>query len=159
VKLVVYGGAVVGAVVTQNGRNVQIRAKHGVLLAAGGFAKSKEMRAKYGPEAVSTDWTSMAPGDTGDAVRAGIDIGAATALMGDAWWGPTIEDPVDGKLFFCLWERSRPHIICVHASGKPFFNESQCYVESGHAQIKRNESVKAIPAWMVMVCKYRNDIP
>ena len=44
VKLVVHNGSVVGALINQDGRQMNIHADKGVLLAAGGFAKNKEMR-------------------------------------------------------------------------------------------------------------------
>jgi 3-oxosteroid 1-dehydrogenase len=130
-----------------------------VLLSAGGFAKNAQMRETYERAPTSTEWTSVPPGDTGDAIRAGIDIGAATALMDDAWWGPTLVDPATGTPSFILWERSFPHSIIVDSSGRRFMNESESYVDAGHHQYERNEQVPAIPAWLIVDARHRRRYP
>ncbi|KAK9439941.1 FAD binding domain-containing protein [Metarhizium brunneum] len=148
-------GAVVGATVQQNGRIQSIRARRGVLLCAGGFAHNRAMREECGPAPASTAWTSTPEGDTGDAIRAGVRLGAATALMDGAWWGPTIVDPVAGKNFFALQERSRPFSIIVDSSGSRFMNESAEYTACGREQYARNRDVKAIPAWLALDANHR----
>jgi 3-oxosteroid 1-dehydrogenase len=158
-ELIVEDGAVVGAVIRHEGRDVRVRATRGVLLAAGGFARNRQMRERYQPAPASTEWTSVPPGDDGDAVRAGIDVGAATALMDDAWWGPTLVDPATGTPAFILWERSFPHSIIVDASGRRFMNESESYVDAGHHQYERNEQVRAIPAWLIVDARHRRRYP
>ena len=159
VELIMRDGAVLGAVVEHGGQRVHVRAQRAVLLAAGGFAKNAQMRATYEPAPTSTEWTSVPPGDTGDAIRAGIDIGAATALMDDAWWGPTLVDPVTGTPSFILWERAFPHAIIVDAAGKRFMNESESYVDAGHHQYERNQTVPAIPAWLIVDARHRRRYP
>ncbi len=151
-------GAVVGAVVRHQGRVVRIRARGGVLLAAGGFAHNREMRERYHPHPITTEWTSAAPSDTGDAIRAAQAIGAAVALMDDAWWGPTAILP-NGRPLFVLWERSFPFGIIVDSSGQRFMNESASYVDCGHAQYERHREVPAIPAWLVIDAKHRRFYP
>lgn len=159
VELIVEDGTVAGAVIEHEGQRVRIRAERGVLLCAGGFARNQQMRETYGPSPASTAWTSVPPGDTGDAVRAGMDIGAATALMDDAWWGPTLVDPATGTPSFILWERSFPHSIVVDSSGQRFMNESESYVDAGHHQYDRNEQVPAIPAWLIVDARHRRRYP
>lgn len=133
-----------------------IQATKGVILAAGGFAQSRKMRKQFMPSPASTEWTSSPKGDTGDAITEGIRVGAATALMDDAWWGPTIVDPVTFKNHFALSERARPHCFIVDSSGCRFMNEAQSYTDAGHAQYARNEKVSAIPGWLVMDTNHRN---
>ncbi|KAK1516735.1 hypothetical protein CPAR01_16351 [Colletotrichum paranaense] len=150
-------GKVTGArVKLPDGTTKTINASRAVILAAGGFAHNKPLREKYGPTPASTSWTNSPKSDTGDAVIAGQKLGAATALMDDAWWGPTIFDPVTGKPHFALIERSRPHCIIVDNAGKRFMNEAQSYTDAGHDQYERNKSVKAIPAWLIMDTNHRN---
>ncbi|KAG5984544.1 hypothetical protein E4U55_004327 [Claviceps digitariae] len=133
----------------------RIHVRRGVLLCAGGFAHNREMRTRYGPSPASTEWTSTPEGDTGDAILAGMKLDAATALMDDAWWGPTILDPVMGKYYFALQERARPFSIIVDSSGSRFMNESGSYTDCGKQQYARNHDVQAIPAWLVLDANHR----
>lgn len=48
-------GTILGARVIQGCRGRRIRAQRGVLLVAGGFARSQEMREKSGPSMANTD--------------------------------------------------------------------------------------------------------
>ncbi|KAI9373251.1 FAD binding domain-containing protein [Aspergillus egyptiacus] len=137
-------------------QTMTIRATRGVILAAGGFARNRAMRQRFMPAPASTDWTSAPRGDTGDAIREGMRVGAATALLDDAWWGPTIVDPVSRRNLFVLSPRALPHCFIVDASGARFMNEAQSYTDAGHAQYARNNHVKAIPAWLIMDSNHRN---
>src|SRR5690606_14283812 len=47
-ELIVEDGVLVGAIVENNGERRTIRARKGVVLAAGGFDQNDEMRSKYG---------------------------------------------------------------------------------------------------------------
>ncbi|KAL4942365.1 hypothetical protein BDV06DRAFT_235452 [Aspergillus oleicola] len=157
------GGEILGAEVKSLSESASsptiktIRATRGVLLSAGGFAQNAQMRKHYLPQPASTNWTSSPKGDTGDAIREGMRIGASTALMDDAWWGPTIIDPVTFKPRFTLMERCLPHCFIVDSTGKRFMNEAQSYTDAGHDQYERNrvQGVTAIPAWLVLDENYR----
>jgi 3-oxosteroid 1-dehydrogenase len=146
-SLIQEGGVVKGVVAEKDGKRIEIRAK-AVILTAGGFARNNEMRQKYHPHPISTDWTVATTGDLGDAIRAGIAVGAATALMDDAWWGPCFVDQ-NGKSNFMIWERSFPFSLIVDKSGKRFMNESASYVDCGHWQYERNQKVPSIPAYLI----------
>lgn len=152
-------GSVMGAVVSHAGQQLRIRVTHGVLLAAGGFAKNKKMRQKYHASPISTEWTSVPSGDTGDAIRVGINAGAETALMDDAWWGPTMIGHAKKEPYFALWDRARPHSICVDNAGQRFMNEAESYVDAVHHQYERNAKVKAIPAWMILDSNFQHRYP
>ncbi len=117
VELIVRDDRVVGVVAERGGRQLRIGASRGVLLAAGGFARNDDMRQQYHPHPVSATWSMAAPTDSGDGIRAGMAVGAATALMDDAWWGPALLLP-GGIAVFTLRERSFPGSIIVDlASG------------------------------------------
>lgn len=163
VELIVDGDVVVGAVVDHEGKRLRVRADRGVLLAAGGFAKNLQMRQEHQPSPISTSWTSVPPGDTGDGVEAGVAIGAATALMDDAWWGPTLMDPATEQPAFVLWERSFPFGIIVDSLGERFMNESASYIDTGHALFERNAELgargRSIPAWLIVDARHRSRYP
>jgi succinate dehydrogenase/fumarate reductase flavoprotein subunit len=156
IKLLVEDGKVIGAKVFHDDKEINVRAKKGVILSAGGFAKNQKMREKYQMAPATNKWTSVPPYDHGNAITAGMDIGAATALMDDAWWGPTVIDPADGVPRFILWERAMPHSIIVDCQGNRFMNEAEPYTDAGHHQYEQNQKVPAIPAWMILDKRHRN---
>ena len=158
VELVTEADAVTGVVATHEGKTVRIGARHGVMLAAGGFAHNDAMRQKYQEHPITTTWTSSNPGDLGVAVQAGMAVGAATALMEDSWWGPSVVNP-DGSAYFLLAERSLPHGFIVGADGRRFMNESESYVDAGHDQYARNRTVGAIPAYLIVDSRHRRWYP
>ncbi|MDT7539505.1 MAG: 3-oxosteroid 1-dehydrogenase, partial [Actinomycetota bacterium] len=87
--LVVDAGRVVGVTAQRDGATVPIAARLGVLLAAGGFERDAEMRKAHTvAPAARSDWTLGVPENTGDAIRAGMALGAATDLLEDCWWAP-----------------------------------------------------------------------
>ncbi|KAI1813110.1 FAD binding domain-containing protein [Poronia punctata] len=143
-------GSILGAKVRQGDDIRSVRANRGVLLCAGGFAHNQKMRDQFGPSPASTRWTSTPEGDTGDAIQAAVEVGASTALMDEAWWGPSILDPNLGKYYFSLQERARPYSIIVDSTGSRFMNEAESYIDAGHKQYARNQKVKAIPAWLIV---------
>lgn len=149
-------GRVLGARVNTTEGVKSIGASQGVLLAAGGFAHNGQMREKSMPAPESTEWTNTPVGDTRDAITAGMEVGAATALMDDAWWGSTIFDPVTGAPFFTLIERARPYCIIVDSSRSRFMNEAESYVDACHQLYKRNQTIQAIPAWLIMDSNHRS---
>jgi len=153
VELIQENGAVTGVVVEREGKRNAIPAG-AVILAAGGFPHNNEMRQKYHPHPITTDWTVAAEGNQGVPIQAGMAIGAATALMDDAWWGPVFIHS-KGKAQFMLWERSAPFSIIVDSSGKRFMNESASYVDCGHWQYERNREVPAIPAYLIADSRHR----
>ncbi len=157
VELIYEKEEVIGAVVEKEGQRTMVPAR-AVILAAGGFARNNEMRQQYHPHPITTDWTVATEGDLGGAIRAGIEIGAATALMDDAWWGPCFIDQ-KGRSQFMLWERSFPYGIIVDKSGKRFMNESASYVDCGHWMYERHQQVPAIPAYLIADARHRKFYP
>ncbi len=154
-ELIVEGGRVAGAVAEREGQRLAIRAERGVLLAAGGFPHNLEMRQHYHPHPISTDWTVACTGNTGDAIRAGLKLGAAVDLMDDAWWGPSTLPPGE-QPFFHVGERGYPGGIMVNGSGQRFTNESASYVDVVHAMYaQHSEAVPHIPAHFLFDRRYR----
>ncbi|MCS7285536.1 MAG: FAD-binding protein [Anaerolineae bacterium] len=157
-ELITENGRVVGAVVEHDGRPLRVRARGGVLLAAGGFEHNQEMREQYLPKPTSKNWTVGAPGNTGDAIRAAQAIGAAVALMDKAWGGPVVITP-QGQALFLVGERSLPFSIIVDSKGERFMNESASYVDCWRWQYERHQKVPAIPAWLIMESRHRRYYP
>ncbi len=62
-------------------RPLRLGAGHGVVLAAGGFAASREMMRKHAPH-IRGGLPLATPGDDGSGVRLGVTAGGTTALLG-----------------------------------------------------------------------------
>jgi 3-oxosteroid 1-dehydrogenase len=141
-------GSVIGACVEKAGKAQRIGARHGVILASGGFDHDLAWRKELLPE-VEQDWSFGNPAAMGDGIRAGEKVGAATDLLDEAWWFPAIQWP-DGRMQFMLNERMMPAQFIVNGDGKRFINEAAPYMDFGHAMIDGQRSgVTHIPCWLV----------
>lgn len=148
-------GRVSGVDVLKAGTSTLIRARRGVVLAAGGFEHNERMRKEYQRPPIGTEWTVGDPANTGDGIEAGMRLGAAVELMDDAWWGPSIELPRGP--YFCLAERTLPGCILVNQAGNRFVNEAAPYVDAVHAMYdNHSEADPHIPAWLIADQRYRN---
>ena len=157
--LYVEDDAVAGVIVASDGQQRLLRARHGVVLACGGFERNAAMRKQYQREPIGSDWTVGAKANTGDGILAGERLGAALDLMDDAWWGPTI--PLPSGPWFCLAERNLPGSIIVNQAGQRFMNEALPYVEAVHRMYggphgRGDGSPENIPAWLIIDQRYRN---
>lgn len=141
-------GAVLGAVVERDGRPLRIRARHGVILASGGFDHDMAWRKEHLP-VLEKDWSFGNPAATGDGIRAGERVGGTTDLLDEAWWFPAICWP-DGRLQFMLNERMMPSQFVVNGAGRRFINEAAPYMDFAHAMIEGQQSgVTHIPCWLI----------
>lgn len=128
---------VVGMVIKKDGREVRIRAKKGVVLASGGFARSAEVSRKYLP---NPDHTSSPRGNQGDGMRIGVTSGGnLPPTLGDnaALWSPLSEyrakkGPIRKFPHFGA-DVTKPGSIIVDSDGKRFANESASYQDFGKA--------------------------
>lgn len=150
-ELILADGKVVGAVITTAQGEKRIRARAGVVLAAGGFAQNKEWRQKYHGV---PGYSSAAPGDLGTAIEIGQRAGGVLAMMDDAWWGSAVPSP-DGSAQFMLSERSMPFSIIVDQTGVRYTNESQSFIDFGHDLLDRNKEAPALPSWLIMDHRHR----
>ncbi len=160
-ELVQHDGRIVGVVVERDGKQVTVKARRGVLLAAGGFERNQAMREQYLPQPTDARWTGTPPrGNTGDAIRAGAAAGAALHLMAHTWGAPTIEIPKEEKHRVLFVERSMPGCMVVNAQGKRFLDESGPYPEFQQAMFADHAAHGgAIPAWIVFDADFRAKYP
>ena len=168
-KLIVEDGRVVGVEACRDGKTVYIRARRGVLLNAGGFARNVAMRERYGPHPAYAQNTNVAPGDTGEMIEAGMALGAQVDCMDEAIWAVTSMGPggmfPEGALapdgtptpFGHHFDISLPHVILVDQNGQRFANEAGSYMELGQRLHRRHaETGKGIPAWAIIESRHRN---
>ena len=150
-ELLVEDGRVVGVVAEREGEPVRIRAERGVLLASGGFDHDDAMRERFSQEPVRHGrWSLGVGGNTGDGIKAGMALGAATALMDDCWWAPGVVQP-DGRPSFLLYERAVPAGIIVDQQGRRWVNEGVPYNTFGHLLLEAlDRGVPCAPSWFVL---------
>ncbi|GAA5065354.1 FAD-binding protein [Nocardia callitridis] len=141
-------GAVTGAVIEKDGRRQRVRARRGVIVASGGFDHDMAWRKEQQP-LVDQDWSFGNPLATGDGIRAGEQVGAATGMLDEAWWFPAIQWP-DGRMQFMLNERMMPAQFIVNGDGVRFCNEAEPYMDFGHHMLAGQQTgVTHIPCWLI----------
>jgi 3-oxosteroid 1-dehydrogenase len=145
--LIVEDGRVVGARIVRDGARLNVEARKGVLLAAGGFGHNADMRRRYsGDQPNEAQWSIANAGDTGEVLQTAMGLGAKTDLLDEAWWLPSVFIANGGTTAASLGSgRQRPGAIYVDSAGRRFCNESNSYVEVGKAMYAH----KAVPCWMV----------
>jgi len=159
-ELVREEGRVVGLVVERNGKPFRIRARKGVILAAGGFDKNQAMRTANAPLYSSAQLSGGVTSNTGDSIVAGQAVGAATMNMHSAWAAPVFYVPGEDRGRLVTIERALPGCIMVSQSGTRYLNEAASYHIVGQQMARRHaEHGDASPSWMVFDARYRHDFP
>lgn len=161
-QLVLDGGRVVGVVVRTDGRTLRVQARRGVVIAAGGFERNAEMRARYQRRPLEAGWTVGNADNTGDGITLAVGAGAAldTQLLREAWWLPATPAPGRPSPSILVIEKALPHGIYVDQRGERFVNEAGNYSDTVLAMYRRHERNDAtIPAWFVFDRQYRARYP
>ncbi|MFI8823121.1 FAD-dependent oxidoreductase [Streptomyces sp. NPDC053431] len=127
-----------------------VRARRGVVLASGGFSHAQDLREKHLPAPTSTAWTHASEGQTGDALRLGEELGAATDLLDRVWGAPSVCPPGE-RPFFLVADRGIPGMVIVNAAGERYANEAAPY----HAFVDRmyacdRPGATTVPSWLVL---------
>jgi 3-oxosteroid 1-dehydrogenase len=156
------GGHTTGLEVDVNGERCRLGVRNGLILAAGGFEQSQELRDENLPVETDTKWSLTPPGgNSGELLVAARDIGAATQFLQHCWWAPSMQLPtgtspdltVTHQMFF---DHRHPHSVVVNRLGKRFVNESCTYDDFGKAMIADQQRSGAnLPCWMVFDATYR----
>ena len=158
VELIAEGDSVLGAVIECNGQRQRVRAAKGVILASGGFEKNQALREEYLPAPTNTTWSAGNPANEGDALLAGLELGAKTRLMNDAWWTTTLCVPDEPAPRLAIMEKSFPGSCVVNCDGKRFANESQNYMAFQKDLFKTHtEEHPNAPAWHVFDATFREN--
>lgn len=146
------GGRVTGVAAMSPEGPVEIGARRGVLLAAGGFEGNEEMRREHDIPG-DTAWTMAPRGtNTGEPIRAAVALGAATDFSALGWFCPGLEQP-DGGGSFTLGFRSG---LMVDQTGHRYANECLPYDRFGREMAKAAER---IPSWYVFDTREDGRLP
>ncbi|MBV1686454.1 FAD-dependent oxidoreductase [Novosphingobium sp. G106] len=140
----------------ESGTTRCIRAKRGVLLAAGGFSRNADLRRRFQAMEAGADWSMANPGDTGDLLEQARARGASLVHMDQSWWVP-VSLKASGQLagFHSPQEMQKPFCIAVNRDGERFVNEAASYMEIGQAMRARG----GVPAWIIMEARHRKYYP
>lgn len=159
-ELVEDKGAVTGAVVKHKGKTLRIRARKGVVLAAGGFDKNPAMRKDHAPLYQTALYSGGTGGNTGDAITAGQAVGADVMNMHSAWAAPVFYIPGEDRGRLCTIERALPGCLMVNQQGERYLNEAASYHIVGQKMARRQaEHGDASPSWFVFDHTYRHKYP
>jgi len=151
-------GKVTGVTVMQQGKEVAIKTRYGVVLAAGGFDHNMLMRHQYQSPTLVNDLSFGAEGNTGDAIVLGKEMGVSLANMKESWWFPAVA-PVTAKEGpqVLLAERSLPGSFMINAAGERFINESVDYMTFGQTVLQLEQEQHPVgEMWLIFDQKYRN---
>lgn len=163
IKLLSTEEGINGVEVLYKGKRKNILCKRGVILATGGFEWNKDLVSAFlrGP----MTHPSSPPGNTGDGIIMGQEVGGALGNMTSAWWTPVLSIPDEKweegsqKSSPLLIERTLPHSIMINQQGKRFCNEATNYsalAGAFHHLDPNSYSYNNLPAWIVFDDTYRS---
>jgi 3-oxosteroid 1-dehydrogenase len=161
-ELVMSGNEVGGVKVSHFGRIYDIKARHGVVLCAGGFEWNQELRDRFFPvPGLTRHSSSPEDANRGEALIAGIKIGAATEHTESGWWIPTMQMPMPKASNFeeihqAAFDVGRPHSVSVNRLGLRFVDEACGYDDFGKAMVADQLKTGAnTPCWLVFDATFR----
>ena len=158
VSLIAEGTQILGARLEHDGKETTIRARKGVVLGAGGFEKNQALREQYLPAPTDASWSAGNPANEGDALLAGLAVGAKTRLMKDAWWTTTLCVPDEPTPRLSIMEKSFPGSCVVNKAGKRFANESQNYMAfQKELFATHSDETPNAPAWQIFDARFRRN--
>lgn len=155
-------GVVTGVTVRRFCQSHTIAARHGVVLAAGGFEWNQALRDRFYPVPGLTRHSST-PEDAnrGEALIAAEAVGASVAHVDQGWWIPTMTLPAPKASNFheihqAAFDVGRPWSVCVNRNGVRFVNEATGYDRFGQAMVEDHLRTGAnMPCWLIFDAKFR----
>ncbi|MFP4890124.1 FAD-dependent oxidoreductase [Paraburkholderia sp. EG304] len=155
-ELLSKSGKVIGVRASAADGELRITARHGVVLACGGFPHDLKRIAQVYPH-VKRGGEHLSPtpvGNTGDGLTMAEKVGGAVKLGFDdaAAWMPVSKVPF-GKgrtgVFPHLLDRYKPGVIGVLRNGQRFTNESNSYHDVGAALMRACEGERETAMWLI----------
>jgi 3-oxosteroid 1-dehydrogenase len=138
----------------------RVDARHGVVLATGGFEWNAELTRDFlrGP----IRHPPSLPSNTGDGLKMAMKVGARLGNMREAWWVPVARLPGlntygQPAVMLVLRERTLPRSIMVNRNGVRFTNEAANYNALGAAfhqmDVSRFDYANQ-PCWVIFDAEY-----
>lgn len=161
-ELILADEKVNGVKVSHFGTPYDIEARHGVVICAGGFEWSQELRDRFYKVKTSIWWGSSPQGaNDGRALVAAEKVGATTEFTEEGWWCPTMILPSRSASNFeevhqAVFDVGRPGGFCVNRNGDRFVDESCSYDLFGKAMM--NDQLKTganAPCWLIFDANFR----
>jgi 3-oxo-5alpha-steroid 4-dehydrogenase len=118
---------VVGLVVRKDQQEINVRARKGVILCAGGFVMNEEMLQKFAPKLTHGNSPIGNPGDTGSGILMGMGVGAAAINMHEGFISLPYYPPA-----------SITGGILVNDKGQRFINEDVYHARLGNAILENS---------------------
>jgi 3-oxosteroid 1-dehydrogenase len=151
---------VTGVVTEAAGKDLQIDATGGVILASGGFEWNQELCRAFLAGVPTHPATPRA--NEGDGLLMAMRSGAKLDAMSQAWWCPSVVVPgetYDGAPMYRpeFAARCLPHSVIVNRHGQRFTNEAHNYNDMSkpffHHDPWRYQQVN-VPAWLIVDQSY-----
>ncbi|MCE9890134.1 FAD-dependent oxidoreductase [Kluyvera intermedia] len=130
-SLIEHNGRVTGVEIEQNGESATLHARHGVVLAAGGFAAGR-IAPQFRP-ATQQHYTMSPATNDGAAFQLGLSVDAKQGadLPSNFFWAPVSvlrrPDGSEERFPHLVTDRAKPGVIAVNQRGVRFVNESNSY--------------------------------
>jgi 3-oxo-5alpha-steroid 4-dehydrogenase len=116
-----------GVVIRKDQQEINVRARKGVILCAGGFVMNQEMVARYAPKLSFGTEPIGNPGDTGSGILMGMGVGAAAINMQEGFISVPYYPP-----------ESITRGILVNDKGQRLINEDVYHARLGNAILSDN---------------------
>ncbi|WP_454738568.1 FAD-dependent oxidoreductase [Cupriavidus necator] len=156
VQLLHDGDRITGAVVERDGKKVSVKARHGVVLASGGFPHDLERRKQTYPhvKAGHGHYSPTPQTNVGDGVRMAEAVGGVfdQSLSNAAAWTPMSLVPrKDGSTGIMphFIDRAKPGVIAVSLDGRRFANEANSYHDLVQAMIAASKGKSETACWLI----------
>lgn len=152
-------GRVTGAVIEKDGKRMRIGTRRGIVLAAGGFERSRDLRRRY----LKSDEPTMSGSqinNTGDSIVAAEHVGAALRNMHSIWAAPVFRVPGEQRARLSTVERALPGCIMVNQAGKRYMNEATSYHDAGLEMAAADKpGASTQPSWVIFDHTFRHKYP
>ena len=149
--LVIEDGRVVGVRAVHDGRSWLVRARHGVLVATGGYGGNEELKRLWLNRPLLA--TCEIVENEGDGHLMGMAAGAQLAGLGEAWWMPYAHIGVGygvTNIGGTREDRILPHTMIVNKAGRRFINETTNYFDFGESFGSiTGAGPRNFPAWLI----------